>query len=176
MGRKDTVLISRKPLAPADSERARALFAVSGDAGRSTCPGAGIQNPFHDLLHSPNPEQYSAELHLRHQPGQRQPAVLLLHGAAARSLVVPHQRVAGERRLQDQQGGAAAVRSDGRESRGDRPDPDRAAAGPGHAPAGAERRARIPAVFPVHRRRIHPGRGRADPEVRAVPGTPGACA
>ena len=49
-------------------------------------------------------------------------------------------------------------------------DPGAAAAGAGHAPAAAAGRARIPAVLPVHRRRLHPDRGGADPEIRAVPG------
>lgn len=54
---KDTVLISRKPLTPTDSDRARALFAAAGMKA-IYLPGGDIKNQFYDLLHSPNPEQY----------------------------------------------------------------------------------------------------------------------
>lgn len=56
-GAKDTVLISRRPLAATDVERAKALFA---SAGMQTVylPGGGFKNQFSDLLHSPDPEQY----------------------------------------------------------------------------------------------------------------------
>ena len=54
---KDTVLISRKPLAPIDVERARALFTHAG-MRPVYLPGADIRNQFHDLLHSPDPSQY----------------------------------------------------------------------------------------------------------------------
>jgi hypothetical protein len=54
---KDTVLISRKPLPPADIERARALFASAG-MRPIYLPGAGIRNQFSELLNSSDPEQY----------------------------------------------------------------------------------------------------------------------
>ena len=56
-GARDTVLISRKPFSPADLDRARAMIAA---AGMQTVylPGDGGANQFHDLLRSPNPEEY----------------------------------------------------------------------------------------------------------------------
>jgi hypothetical protein len=56
-GARDTVLISRKPLAQADLDRARALF----DAAAMQAvylPGAEVRNPFFDLLHSSDPAGY----------------------------------------------------------------------------------------------------------------------
>jgi predicted membrane-bound spermidine synthase len=56
-GARDTALISRKPFAPADIERARVLFAAAGMQA-IYLPGAEIRNPFYELLHSPHPEDY----------------------------------------------------------------------------------------------------------------------
>jgi len=56
-GAKDTVLISRQPLAAADVDRARSLFASAGMQA-IYLPGAAIPNQFYDLLHSPDPAEY----------------------------------------------------------------------------------------------------------------------
>jgi hypothetical protein len=58
-GAKDTVLISRKPLVPADVGRALALFA---DAHLTPIyvPGVPRKNQFYDLLHSANPAEYES--------------------------------------------------------------------------------------------------------------------
>ncbi len=56
-GARDTVLVSRHPLSAADLDRARSLMAAAG-MQPVYLPGLDIHNPFHDLLRSPNPEQY----------------------------------------------------------------------------------------------------------------------
>ena len=62
---------------------------------------------------SPESGGVRAQLHLRYHAGHRQPAVLLLHRAAARPVEFHQERLARNRRLQDQQSRAAAVRPDG---------------------------------------------------------------
>ena len=56
-GARDTVLISREPFTALDLTRARAMMDA---AGMQTVylPGLELANPFHDLLHSSNAEQY----------------------------------------------------------------------------------------------------------------------
>ena len=54
---KDTVLIARKPLSAVDIEHARALFASAGMTP-IYLPGGGFQNPFSELLNSPDPAEY----------------------------------------------------------------------------------------------------------------------
>src|SRR5262249_23234585 len=56
-GARDTVLISREPFSAEDLARARAMMAAAG-MQVIYLPGLEIANQFHDLLHSPNPEQY----------------------------------------------------------------------------------------------------------------------
>ena len=56
-GARDTVLISREPFNAADVERARDMMAAAG-MQVIYLPGLNIGNQFHDLLHSPNPEQF----------------------------------------------------------------------------------------------------------------------
>jgi hypothetical protein len=56
-GALDTVLISRQPFTAADIDRARDAFA-RGSLQPVYYPGLSIQNQFHDLLLSPNPERY----------------------------------------------------------------------------------------------------------------------
>jgi hypothetical protein len=56
-GARDTVLISREPFSATDLARARSMMAAAG-IEVIYLPGLDIANPFHDLLHSPNPEQY----------------------------------------------------------------------------------------------------------------------
>jgi hypothetical protein len=57
-GAKDTVLISRKPFTPEDVARAKALFAVAGPMEAIYLPGEELHNPFYELLHAVNPEEY----------------------------------------------------------------------------------------------------------------------
>ena len=54
---RDTVLISRKPFEPGDIERARALFAAAGMEA-VYLPGVELHNPFYELLHTANPEEF----------------------------------------------------------------------------------------------------------------------
>jgi hypothetical protein len=54
---RDTVLISRKPFSEADLGRARALLLAAGMEALYL-PGRDVRNPFYDLLHSPNPDEY----------------------------------------------------------------------------------------------------------------------
>jgi hypothetical protein len=56
-GAKDTVVISRKPFSQDDIDRARALFAKSGMYG-VYLPDTYVRNWFHELLHSPNPQEF----------------------------------------------------------------------------------------------------------------------
>ena len=56
-GALDTVLISRRPLAPADLDRARGLFAA-GHIQAIYLPDAATPNPFYDLLHTDHPAEY----------------------------------------------------------------------------------------------------------------------
>ena len=56
-GAQDTVLISRKPFGPTDVARALAAMAAGGMQALYV-PGSAVNNPFHDLLLSPNPEAY----------------------------------------------------------------------------------------------------------------------
>ena len=56
-GAQDTVLISRKPFTETDIARARQAM-EDGHLEAVYYPGLEVQNPFHDLLLSPNPEQY----------------------------------------------------------------------------------------------------------------------
>jgi len=56
-GATDTVLIARKPLNDADIGRARDLFRTA-QMEAVYVPGSEVRNPFHDLLLSPNPEEY----------------------------------------------------------------------------------------------------------------------
>jgi hypothetical protein len=56
-GAQDTVLISRKPFRPDDIERARNRMAAA-KMEAVYFPGSDVSNEFHDLLHSPTPEQY----------------------------------------------------------------------------------------------------------------------
>jgi hypothetical protein len=53
-GARDTAIISRKPLAAADCDRARALFAAA-NMQAIYLPDAAIENPFHELLHTSDP-------------------------------------------------------------------------------------------------------------------------
>jgi spermidine synthase len=54
---QDTVLVSRKPLGAEDIARARALFA-SARMEEVYVPGGPGNNPFYELLRSPNPADY----------------------------------------------------------------------------------------------------------------------
>jgi hypothetical protein len=56
-GARDTVLIARQPFSEADIAHAQAAIAES-KMQAIYLPGAGIRNPFGDLLLSPNPEEY----------------------------------------------------------------------------------------------------------------------
>jgi hypothetical protein len=56
-GAQDTVLISRKPFSQGDIERGREAL-TGGGLEAVYYPGLEIRNQFHDLLRSPNPEQY----------------------------------------------------------------------------------------------------------------------
>lgn len=56
-GAQDTVLISRKPFSQADIAHAQEAMR-DGKLEAIYYPGLQISNPFHDLLLSPNPEQY----------------------------------------------------------------------------------------------------------------------
>ena len=56
-GARDTVLIARKPFSQADLDRARVMMAAAGMEA-VYLPGLNVSNQFHDLLRSPNPEQY----------------------------------------------------------------------------------------------------------------------
>ena len=56
-GAQDTVLIARKPFSREDIARARQAMG-DGKLEAIYYPGLEIKNPFHDLLHSPNPDQY----------------------------------------------------------------------------------------------------------------------
>jgi len=56
-GARDTVLISRKPFSEADIGRAQALLSAAGMTALYL-PGLDVRNQFHDLLHSPNPDEY----------------------------------------------------------------------------------------------------------------------
>ena len=59
-GARDTVLISRKPFAADDIERARVLFTAAGMQA-IYLPGVQVRNQFFDLLHSPHPEDYERQ-------------------------------------------------------------------------------------------------------------------
>jgi hypothetical protein len=59
-GARDTVLISRKPLTPADLERARALFQAAG-MREVYLPDSPVRNEFHQLLHSADPAAYQRD-------------------------------------------------------------------------------------------------------------------
>ncbi len=56
-GAQDTAIISRKPLTAADFDRARALFAAA-HMQAVYLPDEAIQNPFYELLHTPDPASY----------------------------------------------------------------------------------------------------------------------
>jgi predicted membrane-bound spermidine synthase len=56
-GARDTVLISRKPFSDADIGRARVMMAAAR-MDMVYLPGLDVRNEFHDLLRSPNPDQY----------------------------------------------------------------------------------------------------------------------
>ncbi len=56
-GATDYVLISRKPFAQADIDRAVSLFDAA-HVQTMYLPGVETHNQFYDLLHSPNPEEY----------------------------------------------------------------------------------------------------------------------
>jgi len=56
-GALDTVLISREPFSQTDIDKARTQFAAYGTVALYF-PGSAVRNPFHDLLHSPNPDEY----------------------------------------------------------------------------------------------------------------------
>src|SRR6266478_1066608 len=56
-GAKDTVLIARKPFSPQYLDRARRTMA-EGHMEAVYFPGESIPNPFTDLLHGANPEEY----------------------------------------------------------------------------------------------------------------------
>jgi hypothetical protein len=59
-GAQDTVLISRKPFAAGDIERARALLAAS-KMEAVYYPGSEMSNPFRDLLLSADPAEYQRQ-------------------------------------------------------------------------------------------------------------------
>jgi len=56
-GARDTVLISRKPFRDADIANARAMMAAA-HMEAVYFPGSEAPNEFHQLLHSPNPDQF----------------------------------------------------------------------------------------------------------------------
>ena len=56
-GAQDTVLISRKPFPQADIDRASTMMKAAGMQA-VYLPGVAVANPFYDLLHAANPEQY----------------------------------------------------------------------------------------------------------------------
>ena len=56
-GARDTVLISREPFSQEDIDRAGAMFAAHGIEALYQ-PGSSVRNAFHDLLLSPNPDEY----------------------------------------------------------------------------------------------------------------------
>ncbi len=56
-GAKDTVLIARNPFSQEDIERAKSLFAVAGMQA-VYLPGVDLPNPFYQLLHTANPEEF----------------------------------------------------------------------------------------------------------------------
>jgi hypothetical protein len=63
-GARDTVIIARQPLAPADLDHARGLFAASqrnhpdDHVSPVYMPDAAIHNQFYDLLHTDHPDEY----------------------------------------------------------------------------------------------------------------------
>jgi spermidine synthase len=56
-GAKDTVLISRKPFSREDLDRAKALLAAARMQA-VYLPDVVVRNPFYELLHTANPEEY----------------------------------------------------------------------------------------------------------------------
>ena len=133
-GAKDTVLIARNPFSPEDIERAKALFAAAGMTA-IYLPGVDLpQSVLRTAAHRQS-RRVRAQLHFRHHAGHRQPAVLLLHRAAARPVGVRQDRLSRSGRLQSQQGRAAAVQPAGGQPVRHAPDPAGAAAGAGHAPS-----------------------------------------
>jgi hypothetical protein len=56
-GALDTVLISRQPFSETDMDRTRALVAAGG-LQEVYVPDSQVRNPFHDLLHAAQPEEY----------------------------------------------------------------------------------------------------------------------
>ena len=56
-GAKDTVLIARRPFSREDIERAKAFFPAAGMQA-IYLPGEDLRNPFWELMHTPNPEEY----------------------------------------------------------------------------------------------------------------------
>ena len=168
-GAQDTVLVSRKPFSAGDIGRARAMLDAAGMQA-VYLPGAVSHNEFYDLLHSPDPAAYERNYTFDISPvSDNRP--FFFYTVQPRDLWDFMARVPRERRLQDQQGRALAVRPDVYQPGSHGADPAGAASGAGDAPAAALGRTGLPAVLPVHRRRLHPDRGRADSEVCAVSGT-----
>jgi len=56
-GARDTVLISRQPFPQEDIERAQGLFHAAGMQA-IYLPGVEVHNPFYELLHTANPEEF----------------------------------------------------------------------------------------------------------------------
>jgi hypothetical protein len=92
-GAKDTVLVSRKPLGEAEIDRARSLFAAAH------MEGVGSPQPVPRSASQPQSGGIPAQLHLRHHPGERQPALLFLYRAAARLVEFRQNGIARERGL-----------------------------------------------------------------------------
>jgi hypothetical protein len=152
-GALDTVLISRQPFTAADIDRAREAC-THGGLQPVYYPGLQIQNQFHDLLLSPNPERYQRGYTFDISPvSDNRP--FFFYTVQPRIFEIHEERGAGHRRLQGQPGGAAAVRADGDQPGCDYRDPGGAAAGVRRASAAAEGCARVSAVLSVHRRRLH---------------------
>ena len=98
-GAQDTVLISRKPFTDADIARAKQLLSET-KTGAVYLPGDGIATtPLAQLLASSESAGVLARLPLRRFPGERRPAVFLLHRAAPRSVELRDDGEHGERGL-----------------------------------------------------------------------------
>ena len=176
-GAADTVLISRKPFSAEDLARARDAILRSGFE-TIYLPDESIANPFTELLRTRDVAAFERQLSLQHPPRHRRPAVLLLYRAGPRPLGLPRplppRRSAGHEpgRFRSQHVRAGHVRPAGGQPDRGGGDPGLAAAAAGRAPASRWAPADVPALLRLHRRRLHPDRNRADPEIRPVPGAP----
>ena len=171
-GARDTVIFSRKPFAPADVDRARAALAASNMQAVYLPVPETPDNPFRQLLHSPHPLEFESTYQFDITPvtDNRPFFFYTVQPRDIRDFVMSASRASADYKIN-----RAVPLLFGLMGISLLATLVILALPPVVLGARLPRERGVlvlPAVFHLHRRGLHPDRGRADPEVRPVPRPP----